>query len=137
MLKKLALISPALFAMGLAACQPEPTPEQKAAAALQQLGKEMAAALGGDGDVRSGAVRGRRPAHNEGDFYSAPTGDVPVESRFGNYQPQPTRTRATFGLTPKETRFDKGTLASLQTCGPPAQGRDGADTRQRRPAVGR
>ncbi|OYX46548.1 MAG: hypothetical protein B7Y90_15385 [Alphaproteobacteria bacterium 32-64-14] len=48
MLKKLALIAPALFAMALAACQPEPTPEQKAAAALQQLGKDMAAALGGD-----------------------------------------------------------------------------------------
>lgn len=37
MLKKFALILPALGALATAACQPEPTPEQKAMAAAQQM----------------------------------------------------------------------------------------------------
>lgn len=48
MLKKIALIASALCAVALAACQPELTPEQKAAAALQKGLKDMAAAFGGD-----------------------------------------------------------------------------------------
>jgi len=44
MLRSLALVVPVLGALALAACQPEPTPEQKAVAAAQQA----AAALGLD-----------------------------------------------------------------------------------------
>jgi hypothetical protein len=47
MFKSLAVI-PALGILALAACQPEPTPEQKAAAAFQQAAKEMAGAMGLD-----------------------------------------------------------------------------------------
>lgn len=47
MFKSLAVI-PALGILALAACQPEPTPEQKAAAAFQQAAKEMAGAFGVD-----------------------------------------------------------------------------------------
>jgi hypothetical protein len=47
MFKSLAVI-PALGIFALAACQPEPTPEQKAAAAFQQAAKEMAGAFGVD-----------------------------------------------------------------------------------------
>ena len=47
MLKTFAAIIPALGALALAACQPEPTPEQKAMAAAQQMAQQMAAALGG------------------------------------------------------------------------------------------
>ena len=45
MFKSLAVI-PAVGILALAACQPEPTPEQKAAAAFQQAAKEMAGAMG-------------------------------------------------------------------------------------------
>ncbi len=48
MLKSFALIVPVLGALAISACQPEPTPEQKAAAALQDLLKGVAAAAGGD-----------------------------------------------------------------------------------------
>ncbi len=48
MLKKIALLVPALCAFALAACQPELTPEQKAAAAFEKGLKDMAAAFGGD-----------------------------------------------------------------------------------------
>jgi hypothetical protein len=51
MLKKFAVIIPALGALALAACQPELTPEQKAAAELQKLAQQMGAALGADGNV--------------------------------------------------------------------------------------
>ena len=47
MFKSLAVI-PAVGILALAACQPEPTPEQKAAAAFQQAAKEMAGAMGLD-----------------------------------------------------------------------------------------
>lgn len=47
MLKTFAAIIPALGALAIAACQPEPTPEQKAAAAAQELAKQMAGALAG------------------------------------------------------------------------------------------
>lgn len=45
---KFAAAIPALGLLGLAACQPEPTPEQKAAAAFQEMAKGMASAFGGD-----------------------------------------------------------------------------------------
>ncbi len=48
MLKSIALIVPVLGALAISACQPEPTPEQKAAAALQQMMQGMAGAMGGD-----------------------------------------------------------------------------------------
>lgn len=51
MLKTFAAIIPALGALALAACQPELTPEQKAAAEFQKLAQQMGAALGGDGNV--------------------------------------------------------------------------------------
>lgn len=47
MLKTFAAIVPALGALALAACQPEPTPEQKAAAELQKLAQQMGAAFAG------------------------------------------------------------------------------------------
>jgi hypothetical protein len=51
MLKTYAAIIPVLGALALAACQPEPTPEQKAAAELQKLAQQMGAALGADGNT--------------------------------------------------------------------------------------
>jgi hypothetical protein len=51
MLKTFAAIIPVLGALALAACQPEPTPEQKAAAELQKLAQQMGAALGADGNT--------------------------------------------------------------------------------------
>ena len=51
MLKIFAAIIPVLGALALAACQPEPTPEQKAAAELQKLAQQMGAALGADGNI--------------------------------------------------------------------------------------
>lgn len=51
MLKTFAAIIPVLGALALAACQPEPTPEQKAAAELQKLAQQMGAALGADGNI--------------------------------------------------------------------------------------
>jgi len=47
MLKTVAAIIPALGALAVAACQPEPTPEQKAMAAAQQLAQQMGAAFAG------------------------------------------------------------------------------------------
>lgn len=47
MLKTFAAIVPVLGALALAACQPEPTPEQKAAAELQKLAQQMGAAFAG------------------------------------------------------------------------------------------
>lgn len=47
MSRRFALIIPVVGALALAGCQPEPTPEQKAAAALQQMAQQMGAALGG------------------------------------------------------------------------------------------
>lgn len=51
MLKTFAAIIPALGALALVACQPELTPEQKAAAEFQKLAQQMGAALGANGDV--------------------------------------------------------------------------------------
>jgi len=48
MLKKITLLASALCFVALAACQPELTPEQKAAAALEKGLKDMAAAFGQD-----------------------------------------------------------------------------------------
>lgn len=48
MLKPIAIIAPALAAVALSACQPEKTPEQKAAEALQQMAQGMASAFGAD-----------------------------------------------------------------------------------------
>lgn len=51
MLKTFAAIIPVLGALALAACQPELTPEQKAAAEFQKLAQQMGAALGADGNL--------------------------------------------------------------------------------------
>lgn len=48
MLRTFIVAIPAFGALALGACQPEPTPEQKAAAAFQQAAKEMAGAMGLD-----------------------------------------------------------------------------------------
>lgn len=48
MLKQFALAIPALSALALAACQPDMTPEQKAAAQLQEMAKGLAGAAGLD-----------------------------------------------------------------------------------------
>lgn len=52
MLKPLALVIPALGALALAACQPEPTPEQKAVAAA----REAMAAAGVDPNALGAAI---------------------------------------------------------------------------------
>jgi hypothetical protein len=51
MFKPFAAIVPVFAVLALAACQPEPTPEQKAAAELQKLAQQLGAAVGKDGNV--------------------------------------------------------------------------------------